>query len=658
MTTATSQDVRPAGTWPSAITAHLAASAAPQIDYPMSDREAIYWLENRPAENGRGVVVQQLPDGSHRDLVPSPLSARTRIHEYGGRPYCVHDGILYFCRDDDQRIWGLTIDAEPSELQHFALQPLTPDNGDRYAELLIDSTRQRIIAVREQTRANQYPLASLVAVPLDGSQEVVELVHGCDFYAFPRLSPNGDKLAWISWDHPQMPWDHTELWCATLNPEGLIAESRRLAGHMRESIFQPEWLDERRLIFVTDRSNWWNLYRCDSDGRNTAPLLPMSAEFATPLWTLGMSTVAVSGDGSVYAAFSQDGQWQLGRLAAPDQAEATWTVLPTDCTHWHGLAPTADGFLAVGAAPTRSHTLYGWRDGHKTAFADPGPLPVASTWLARPVSKYFPTSDDSDYHIHGLYYPPTNPQCQLATQELPPLIVIGHGGPTGATSTALNYKIQFWTSRGFAVLDVNYRGSTGFGRRYREALYERWGVADVEDLCSGARYMVERGLAHPNQLIVRGSSAGGYSVLCALAFHDVFDAGASLYGIGDLETLARDTHKFEACYLDSLVGPYPETRARYQERSPVHYSERIECPVIFFQGLEDKVVPPAQAETMVNQLREEGTPVAYLPIPDEGHGFRQLDNVCRVLEAELVFYGRVFNFTPADVTLSLQIDNL
>lgn len=653
MSTPLSQNVLPAGSWPSAISAHLVASAAPQLDYPMSEQDVLYWLENRPTENGRGVVVQQWPDGSRRDLLAAPLSVRTRIHEYGGRPYCVRDGVLYFCRDDDQRIWRLAIDEAGAEPQ-----PLTPDNDDRYGELLVDSRRQRLIAVREQTRADQHPLASLVAIPLDGSQELTELIGGSDFYAFPRLSPDGRQLAWISWDHPQMPWDHTELWCAALNDDGLVTEPRRLAGHMRESIFQPEWLNERQLIFVTDRSNWWNLYCCDSDGRNTVPLLPMSGEFATPLWTLGMSTVAVSGDGAVYAAFSQDGQWQLGRLANPARPDATWSVVPADCTHWHGLAPTAHGFLAVGAAPDRSPTLYQWRDEHLSVVADPGPLPVDPAWLSKPISKYFPTSDDSDYHIHGLYYPPTNPGYTLAEDELPPLIVIGHGGPTGATSTALNYKIQFWTSRGFAVLDVNYRGSTGFGRRYREALYERWGIADVEDICSGARFMVKRGLAHPNKLIVRGSSAGGYSVLCALAFHDVFDAGASLYGIGDLETLARDTHKFEAWYLDSLVGPYPETRARYQERSPVHYSEHIQCPVIFFQGLDDKVVPPSQAETMVSKLREEGTPVAYLAIPGEGHGFRQLDNVCRVLEAELVFYGQVFNFTPADVTLALTVDHL
>lgn len=653
MSSATSQGGPTAGAWPSEITARRVASAASQLDYPISEHGSIYWLENRPTENGRGVVVQQLPDGQRRDLLPAPLNARTRLHEYGGRPYCVHEGALYFCQDSDQRVWRLTVGGDPA-----LAQPLTPDNGDRYAELLIDSQRQRLIAVREHTRADQHPLASLVAIPLDGSQQLTDLVTGCDFYAFPRLSPDASQLAWISWDHPQMPWDHTELWCASFDQDGLAVEPRRLAGHMRESIFQPEWLNNGQLLFVTDRSNWWNLYRCDSDGSNAAPLLPMSAEFATPLWTLGMSTVAVSGDGCVYAAFSHDGQWRLGQLSNPLGPGASWSTLPTDCTHWHGLAPTAEGFLAVGAAPDRSSALYRWNGGQLTTLVDHEPLPVDAAWIARPESKYFPTSDDSDYHIHGLYYPPTNPHYTLAEGELPPLIVIGHGGPTGATSTALNYKIQFWTSRGFAVLDVNYRGSTGFGRRYREALYERWGVADVEDLCSGARFMVEQGLAHPDRLIVRGSSAGGYSVLCALAFHDVFDAGASLYGIGDLETLAQDTHKFEAWYLDSLVGPYPENRARYRQRSPVHHSDQIRCPVIFFQGLDDKVVPPSQAEAMVNKLRENGTPVAYLPIPGEGHGFRQLENVCRVLDAELAFYGQVFGFAPSDAALSLTIDNL
>lgn len=642
-----------AGTWPSAITPERVTGAAPSLDYPFSQGGSLFWLENRPTENGRGVVVQRLPDGTTRDLLPAPLSARTRVHEYGGRPYCVHDRTLYFCLDDDQRIWRFAIDADTP-----IPEPLTPASGDRYAELIMDAGRKRLLAVREQPREGDEPRASLVAIPLDGSQRITELVSGHDFYAFPRLSPDGGQLAWISWQHPCMPWDHSELWCATLDRQGLPIEPRRLAGHQRESVFQPEWLDERQLAFVSDRSEWWNLYRCDSDGGNTEPLLPMAAEFATPLWTLGMSTLAVSGDGSLYAAFSRDGQWELGRLAVTAAPDREWKLLDTTCTHWHGLAPTPDGFLAVGAAPDRSATLYCWRGNTPEVVRDPGPLPVDPAWIAHPASIHFPAVDDPGCRVHALYYPPTNPTCELPAGDLPPLIVIGHGGPTGATSTALNYKIQFWTSRGFAVLDVNYRGSTGFGRRYRDALYERWGVADVDDLCSGARYLVEQGLAHPERLIVRGSSAGGYSVLSALAFRDVFSAGASLYGIGDLETLARDTHKFEARYLDSLIGPYPEAIERYRQRSPVHHSENIHCPVIFFQGLEDKVVPPSQAEAMVKKLRDNGTPVAYLPIPDEGHGFRRADNARRVLEAELAFYGKVFGFTPPDIDVRLTVHNL
>lgn len=662
MTAPVSPTAMPAGSWPSAITPDLVASAAPSVDYPLSQGDILFWHESRPTENGRGVVVQRLPDGRTRDLLPPPLSARSRIHEYGGRPYCVHDHTLYFCLDDDQRIWRLDIERDAT----FP-EPLTPDTGDRYAELILDASRQRILAVREELRDGDEPRASLVAIPMDGSQQISELVSGRDFYAFPRLSPDKKQLAWVSWQHPHMPWDHSELWCAALDDQGCAVEPRRLAGHYRESVFQPEWLNENQLVFVSDRSNWWNLYRCDSDGGRMESLLPMAAEFATPLWTLGMSTLAISGD-TLYATFSRDGQWLLGQLNTASQPTRKWQLLDTTCSHWHGLAPADDGFLAVGAAPDQSATLYRWRNttGANLAAQNPtaevvrdaGPLPLDPAWIARPASIYFPAVDDSDCLVHALYYPPTNPNCRLPDDELPPLIVIGHGGPTGATSTALNYKVQFWTSRGFAVLDINYRGSTGFGRRYRDALYEQWGIADVDDLCSGAQHLVKEGLAHPERLIVRGSSAGGYTVLSALAFRDVFSAGASLYGIGDLETLARDTHKFEARYLDSLVGPYPETIERYRQRSPVHYSENIHCPVIFFQGLEDKVVPPSQAETMVKKLRDNGTAVAYLPIADEGHGFRRADNVRLTLEAELAFYGQVFDFIPPDVDLQLTVHNL
>ncbi len=641
----------PAGTWPSAITPDLVTSASPAIDYPIAQGDCLYWLENRPAENGRGVIVERNARGQTRDLLPRPLSARSRIHEYGGRPYCIHDRTLYFCLEDDQRIWRLGLDgASPQP------EPLTPDTGDRYAELTVDSRRRRLLAVREQLRPEQEPAAALVAVDLDGSHAITELVSGSDFYAFPRLSPDGNQLAWITWQHPHMPWDHSELWCAFLNKEGHPTRPRRLAGHQRESVFQPEWASARELIFVTDRSNWWNLYCCDTQGDETRALLPMAAEFATPLWTLGMSTLAISGDGYLHAAFTRDGLWSLGRLNL-QSGDGDWTLLNTDCTQWHGLAPTADGFLAVGAAADRAAGLYRWQGTTAEPVRSPDPLPVDGQWISHPASLYFPAGNDADTRVHALYYAPANPDCELPAGELPPLMVIGHGGPTGATATALNFKIQFWTSRGFAVLDVNYRGSTGFGRRYRQALNGRWGEADVDDLCAGAQHLVAQHLADPARLIVRGSSAGGFTVLSALTFRNVFSAGASLYGIGDLETLARDTHKFEARYLDSLVGPYPEARDLYRRRSPIHHSENIRCPVIFFQGLEDRVVPPDQAEAMVARLRRNGTPVAYLPIPEEGHGFRRAANVRTVLESELAFYGQVFDFAPAGAPVDLTIHN-
>ena len=720
----------PCGSWPSAITPELAASAAGTLDYPTFDSDYLYWLESRPEDNGRNTIMrmrrptqvsptQASPNQANskpsaiEEVLPSPLNARSRVHEYGGKPYTVQDGMLYFVLQDDQCIYRLdtTIpDALPEALT-------TADQGLRFAELCLDTPRNRLLAVCEQHQGylqdnsqenpQQEPENFIAAISLDGSQTLLKLVSGADFYAYPRLSPNGSHLSWISWQHPHMPWDNTTLEIAELDTNGAVGNIKRpLADNdeQSESLVQPNWAADGSLFFVSDRSEWWNIYRLSAEAitsnKNYEPCPPLhalEAEFATPLWTLGMSNYGISeppgkershqgnheennnrdsskGDlhsRSVIASYTQDGHWHLGRIDIPSSlsnnttsaaAEAALTPIETPYSQLSSLAVHGNRAWFIGSSPQRGSELVelniatqglvvlrSLTDLGNTA---PGNTALSNTdqskvnvpdldreHFSQPQALHYPTTNGDT--AYGFYYPPTNPGYTAAKSETPPLIALCHGGPTGATSTALNYKVQFWTSRGFAVADFNYRGSTGFGRSYRNKLHGSWGRADVDDVIAGVAHLCERGLADPARLLIRGSSAGGYTVLAALTFSDVFRAGASLYGIGDLETLARDTHKFEARYLDSLVGPYPASRSIYVERSPIHHVENLNCPVIFFQGLDDKVVPPNQAMAMVDALKTKGLDVVYVPFTGEGHGFRRAENVARVFREELAFYQRI-----------------
>ena len=632
------------GSWVSPITAEQIAQNSIGIGQIALDAQDIYWSEMRPSEGGRNVIVRW-HNGVTHDALPAPFSARTRAHEYGGGAFTVLDGSIYFSNDGDQQLYRLAPGGTP--------HALTPESGRRYADGVLDSRRNRLLCVCEDHGAGGEPITTIVAIDLNGRDKPVTLVSGNDFYASPRLSPDGRRLAWLTWNHPDMPWDGTELWLARVAPDGSLADVRRVAGSRDESVFQPAFSPDGTLYFVSDRSNWWNLYRLRHD--HVEALAPMEAEVGLPQWVFGMSTYAFESERRLVCAVNRAGTW---RLAVLDTDTRRIDFIETPFTDVSAVTATRGKAVFVAASPVQPASVVCLdlaTRRHEILRSSSSEIPDAA-YLSAPQALTYPTAGGEE--AHAFYYPPANRDFHAPTGEKPPLLVLGHGGPTAAASSALNLKIQFWTSRGFAVLDVNYRGSTGFGRDYRHELDGRWGVADVEDCIAGARCLLERGLVDERHLAIRGGSAGGYTTLCALTFHDLFRAGAAYYGVSDLEALARDTHKFEAHYLDRLVGAYPERRDLYHERSPIHHVERLSCPVIFFQGLEDRVVPPDQAEKMVNALRAKGIAVAYVPFTGESHGFRRSENIQRALEAELYFYSRLFGFTPADSIDPVAIDNL
>ena len=636
--------IAPYGSWKSPITADRIVEGVVSLSQVMLDGSDIYWSEMRPADGGRHVILRWR-HGVVEEILPVPFSARTRAHEYGGGAFAVNDGVLYFSNDRDQLLYRLA----PDNLPHA----ITVGADKRYADGVMDRRQRRILCVCEDHSAGGEPVNTIVSIDPEGRREARILVSGQDFYASPRVSPDGRQLAWLSWNHPDMPWDGTELWLADLGPEGLPANPRCVAGGREESVFQPLFAPDGTLYFVSDRSNWWNLY-CLRQGRVEA-LAPMKAEFGLPQWIFGMSTYAFDSARRLVCAFNRNGAWHLAMLDTDslrlDEIATPFSdisqVMAAD-----GMAVFVAASATLPTAVVRLDLATHQYEILRTSTAD---VPEPG-YLSAPQALTYPTTHGDT--AHAWYYPPTNRDFHVPTDSKPPLLVLSHGGPTSAASPALNLRTQYWTSRGFAVLDVNYRGSTGYGRAYRHRLDGQWGVADVEDCMAGAHYLVERGLADEDRLAIRGGSAGGYTTLCALTFHRLFRAGAVYYGVSDLEALVRDTHKFEARYLDRLIGPYPASRDRYHERSPIHHVDRLCCPVIFFQGLEDKVVPPDQTEKMVNALRARHIPVAYVPFEGEQHGFRRAENIRRALEAEFYFYSRLFGFTPADTIAPVTIENL
>ncbi|HEU5015409.1 MAG TPA: S9 family peptidase [Roseiflexaceae bacterium] len=641
----TDTQTAPYGAWRSPITVDMITADSVGLGEPHIDGDTVYWIENRASENGRSVVVRRAADGSTTDLVPPPFNARTRVHEYGGGAYTVANGVLFFSNFSDNRLYRVDRGGEP--------RPITPEANVRYGDLLADQQRNRLICVREDHSKGGEAVNELVAVDMDGQGEVTVLRSGSDFYGYATLSPDGTRLAWLEWQHPNMPWDGTELWLGELAADGSITNAVNIAGGRRESIFQPQWGPDGTLFFVSDRTGWWNMYRWHNG--EAQALAPMEAEWGVPQWVFGMSTYGIDADGHVIATVSKDG---IGHVVVlePDSGHLTW--VPTPFTSLDGIRVQGHRAVFLGGMPTAPTALYDHdlRTGDTVALRRSSDLEIDKGYLSEPQSIEFPT--ENGLTAYGIFYPPKNKLYHAPDGELPPLIVKSHGGPTSATSAAFDLRIQYWTSRGFAVLDVDYGGSTGYGREYRERLYGQWGVVDVDDCVNGARYLADQGLVDGERLAITGGSAGGYTTLCALTFRDAFKAGASYFGLSELEVFVRDTHKFESRYLEQLVGPYPEKKALYKERSPINYVDQINAPMIFLQGLDDKVVPPNQSELVVDVLRNKGLPVALLEFEGEGHGFRRAETIKRALEAELYFYGRVFGFMPADEIDAVDIENM
>jgi dipeptidyl aminopeptidase/acylaminoacyl peptidase len=635
----------PCGSWKSPITSDLIVGESTPIDEIAVVGNEIFWTERRPRENGRNVLVRRRADGTIQDLTPAPFNVRSRVHEYGGGAFSVSPHGIYFCSFDDQRLYRLGADGPPVALTHQA--------GMRYADAMPDPARNRLLAVREDHSAGTgEPVNALVAIDLATGAERL-LAGGHDFFSTPTVSPDGRRLAWLTWDHPNMPWDGTDLWLAAIGADGALSAPQRVAGGVNESIFQPVWSPQGELHFVSDRSGWWNLYR--QRAGTIEALHPMAAEFGLPQWVFGMTTYGFDGHGRIVCAYTHDGDWHLALL---DPESGRFDQIVTPMRTIRRVRVGEDFAVVIGGVPTAPDGVVRLDLNHRTeqvvrsassVAVDPGCVSMAEAIT-------FPT--ESGREAHGFFYPPRNAGYRIGDGQRPPLIVMSHGGPTAATDAGFNWSIQYWTSRGIAVVDVNYGGSTGYGRAYRERLNGQWGVIDVDDAVNAARYLVARGDVDADRLAIRGGSAGGYTTLCALTFRKYFKAGASHYGIGDLEALVRDTHKFESRYLDSIIGPYPAKRALYRARSPIHFTEQLSSAMILFQGAEDKAVPPNQAEAMYQAVRSKGLPVAYLLFEKEGHGFRRAENIKRALEAELYFYGRIFGFTPADEIAAVDIENL
>jgi dipeptidyl aminopeptidase/acylaminoacyl peptidase len=635
------------GSWISPIDAATVAAGAAPIAQAVPDADDVYWLAGRASENGRTTLLR-LRGGEVHEVTPAPFNVRTRVHEYGGGAYLASNGAVWFSNFADNRLYTAAGDAAPL--------PMSAENPQhRFADFVLDAGKRRLIAVREaHVEGETYPVNTICAVGFDGVETV--LVDGSDFFAAPRMSPDGRQLAWMCWDNPRLPWQGTELWLADVGVDGTLENGRLIAGGVDEAICQPEWSPTGVLHFVSDRSGWWNLYDF-ADGVVNA-LCPFEAEFASPHWSFGGAMYGFRANGDIVCTYIQNAVSKLALL--PAGAGALQTI-DTPYQEIRDLRVAGDVVTLLGGAPTIAVELVRLRVDNCVASG-------ARTVLARsiatlPDAAYLSVAQNVSYPsangrtAHAFYYPPANPDYAPLDGELPPLMVIGHGGPTSMATNTLKLATQFWTSRGFAVLDVNYGGSSGFGRAYRDALKGQWGVVDVDDCVAGADYLVRQGLVDPARLVIRGGSAGGYTVLSALAFHDVFKAGASYYGVSDLAGLDADSHKFESHYTDYLIAPQPQAQALYLERSPIHHADKLKSPMIFFQGLDDKVVPPPQSEVMVDALRRAGVPVAYMTLEGEGHGFRKADSIVRTLEAELYFYLTVFGVTPPPGLPAVDIEN-
>lgn len=626
----------PFGSWKSPITPEALVSGAVGISEVIPEDGAVWWAESRPDEGGRTAIVRWA-NGETAEITPADANVRTRVHEYGGGAWWVDSAVLYYVDFADQRLRSIAPDGEPLLL---SAEPASPGLL-RYADMRRTVDANWLVAVGE-THADDLaePRNEIVAIATDGSLRTSVLVSGADFYGSPRISPDGSRLAWVQWDHPNMPWDDTELWVADLvtSPDSLsTSDARPVAGGPDEAIVQPEWSPDGRLHYLSDRTDLWQLYVQGVE----QPVLSVAGEIGYPPWVFGLSRYGFDSAGEPVAAILAGG---VETLPGFDE----FTAFNTVRTSGNKVS------FAASSWSSESTVIY---DGK--VVREPRDLGLDPAMMAAAEVLTFPTGPAAEAEVaYALYFAPANPKYQGLPDEKPPLIVLAHGGPTAAARSQLALTRVFWTSRGFAVVDVNYRGSSGFGRAYRKKLEGEWGIADVQDCVAVANYLVDRGDVDPERLIIRGGSAGGFTVLSALAFHGTFTAGANMYGVADLSALADDTHKFESRYLDGLVGPYPQQRAIYEARSPINHLDGFDAPMIVLQGSEDEVVPPDQSRSIVAALAERGVPVAYIEFEGEQHGFRKAESITVALASELAFYGKVFGFVPADDPIELEIRNL
>lgn len=639
------KSIQPFGSWKSPIASSSLVENSLRLGNIQIDDDKVIWSEGRPSEKGRTALMSWTATTEKQELSSPEYNVRTRGHEYGGKSFTAVNGRIFILQFGDQQIYELKPGGESVQIT------FNPDF--RYADIRLDENRNQLIAVGEDHSDPQDVLNMLIRISLDGNGEQVVVASGHDFYSNPELSPDGSRLSFLTWDHPNMPWDGTELWLADIGGSGELSSLQKIAGGKDESVFQPQWDPSGDLYFISDRSGWWNLYSYSSG--EVTNILPMDAEFGLPQWVFGMSTYAVLGEKQLIACYRDIEGSHLIKMDIPSGSMEPIELPYTDIDQVR-----AEGELIafIGSDPDTSAELVVLDSGSDEiqSIQASASITFDKKFISIPESILFESRPGES--VQAWYYPPNNPDYEGPKAEAPPLIVLSHGGPTAYSPGVFSMVKHFWTTRGFAVVDVNYSGSTGFGRAYRQRLNGDWGIRDVEDCSAAAKYLVETGKADPERLVIKGGSAGGFTTLAALAFGDVFKAGASYYGVGDLELLAKDTHKFESRYLDSMIGPYPEDQQTYFDRSPLNFADQIECPVIFMQGLDDPVVPFEQAEIMVNALKQKGLPVAYLPFEGESHGFRQATTITKAAESELYFYSKIFRFELADDVEPVEIFNL